>query len=132
MSSHRSQFNQRMQQARKASGRSLDEAWADARALYPETPSRSTIARLEQNPEAEHDADPVLITVLADLYNTTVAELSPEIAERARRAVLVLVGGHGPDGGFTSRGYSTPKRRTARGSTHPKDNRPARVGQRAA
>lgn len=40
MATDRSEFNRKIQAARKAAGLSLDEAWADARVLYPETPSR--------------------------------------------------------------------------------------------
>lgn len=99
MTTTASEFNLRLRAAREKALYSQAAAWADARLRYPDVKSLRTIARLETDPHAEQNADPALVTVLADLYGTTLDELSPILAERARRMVLVLVGGGGSAGG---------------------------------
>lgn len=86
-------FGERMRSAREAAGHSLSDVTYELRALLPKTLwcSLETVRRLENGRTPETKADPVLVTALATIYDATVTDLSPAIAESLKTVRDLLI-----------------------------------------
>lgn len=85
-------FHERMQEARRARGYTLDDAVFHFRQIAP-APwrcSRAKISRLESAAADEAKVDPVLIWLLAQVYDTDLEELSP-VAAAGVGAIIPLM-----------------------------------------
>lgn len=77
---------QRLRDHRKATGLTLDEAWADLRQILGKrfAPSKSKLQRMETDtPEASWD--PLIVMGLAHLYKCRISDLSPLMGEDYER-----------------------------------------------
>lgn len=80
------EFARRMQEARQRSGMRLDEASVEARRILGASygPSRETIRRYEAGLITEDNADPLIVTALAEIYGVSVGQLSYSIAQQSK------------------------------------------------
>lgn len=80
------EFARRMQEARNKCGLRLDEASVEARRILGASygPSRETIRRYEAGLISEDNADPLIVTALAEIYGVSVGQLSWHIAQQTR------------------------------------------------
>lgn len=82
------EFNQRVREAREATGQTISEVWADLRGdLAGVKFSTSTLQRLETD-IAEQKANPVILFVLSRHYGVELADLSPVAAARIERLLV--------------------------------------------
>lgn len=97
-------YGDKLRAARKAAGLSVEDATYEARALMGRKITRKTVERYELHPGSPERVDLEIMVALCRVYGVDVADVSPVIAERARRmASALLVSNRHPNMGVTER-----------------------------